>query len=265
VPRYPVTRPVFRSHSPFVPDAVADSQSGLRRSMQRIKDLVDTSDPAWPSIAAVLREFANAGIDLNEASVSMAVKLGRQRWAPLDEAKLSAPSQAPLAAGSGSVVYYVRRARLIKIGTTTNPRDRFSNLLPDEILAVEPGDRRREQMRHVQFGHLRVTGEYFGDEPELRDHIAALVALYGPPDPSWPTIATPPPVAWRPSMPSTSQTLTAAEAWFELRINRVTICAWVRAGRIDIAGINKNRARTYNREQLIALRDSPRERMRGGV
>jgi hypothetical protein len=50
------------------------------RSVQRVLDLIDTTDPSWPDVAALLREFTEAGICLDEASVAIAVKLGKQRW-----------------------------------------------------------------------------------------------------------------------------------------------------------------------------------------
>lgn len=66
-------------------------------------------------------------------------------------------------------------------------------------------------------------------------------------------------------MPATAETLTVAEAGTELGIKRATVKAWLAAGRIEIAGLTWNGGHTFNREQLIALRDSPRERMAGGL
>jgi hypothetical protein len=70
---------------------------------------------------------------------------------------------------------------VIKIGTTTNLKRRLVFLLPDEILAIEPGDRELERKRHKQFIHLRVRGERFRPGQDLLDHIAAVVEANGPP------------------------------------------------------------------------------------
>lgn len=78
-------------------------------------------------------------------------------------------------------VYYIRRRDRIKIGTTTNLTARMAALLPDEILAVEPGGRDMEVGRHQQFATLRVRGEWFRDDPTLREHIASLVQQHGTP------------------------------------------------------------------------------------
>jgi hypothetical protein len=80
-----------------------------------------------------------------------------------------------------SVVYYVRIGDLIKIGTTVNMKARMGALVPDEILATEPGDQNLEAMRHKQFAGLRVKGERFRDVPELRNHIAMIRDHFGPP------------------------------------------------------------------------------------
>jgi hypothetical protein len=178
-----------RRRNPFGRDDYGSS--GPRRSIQRILSLVDTADPAWPRIAGVLREFAEAGIELDESTIPLAVKLGRSRSGKLDnmdEPEIFSPPE--VLASSGSIVYYIRRADLIKIGTTADPHSRFGDLLPDEILAYEPGARPEESMRHRQFWHLRETGEYFSDAPDLREHIGRIRAAYGKPVSSWPTFAS---------------------------------------------------------------------------
>jgi len=125
----------------FAPKSIRPPKTGIRPSVNAILDLVDTSDPAWSSIAVVLQEFRAAGIDLDATSVAMAVRLGRHRhdFPPVpDVARLRST------AANGPIVYYIRRANLIKIGTTTDPHARFLDLMPDQILAVEPGDRALE-------------------------------------------------------------------------------------------------------------------------
>lgn len=79
------------------------------------------------------------------------------------------------------VVYYIRRDSRIKIGTTTNMQQRMSQLMPDEILATEPGGRAMEKQRHKQFAHIRYRGEWFTPSEELLAHIEAVRAEHGEP------------------------------------------------------------------------------------
>lgn len=244
--------------TPFTPHEIMGRGEGLRPSVRAVLSLIDTTEPAWPSIAAVLREFAAAGIDLDETTVPLAVSLGRHRWGREDVAAV--PGEQPTLASAGPVVYYIRRASLIKIGTTTSPRDRFMDLVPDEILAVEPGGHAEETRRHRQFAHLRCGGEYFRDEPELRDHARQLRAFHGDPDPGWRTSAVAALPRLVPSLPlaGSTETLTAAEAVTELGINEGTLRGWVHRGRLHMAGRDAKRRHVYYREHLILLRDSGR-------
>ncbi|HEX5858289.1 MAG TPA: GIY-YIG nuclease family protein [Microbacterium sp.] len=85
------------------------------------------------------------------------------------------------------VVYYLRYAERVKIGTTANPRQRFAAIWHDDLLALERGDRRLEHRRHVQFAADRFGGtEWFRFSDELAAHIAILSA--GIEDP-WDTYA----------------------------------------------------------------------------
>ena len=54
------------------------------------------------------------------------------------------------------VVYYLRYADRVKIGTTSNPRQRFAAIRHDDVLAFERGDRRLERHRHAQFADERL-------------------------------------------------------------------------------------------------------------
>ena len=75
------------------------------------------------------------------------------------------------------VVYYIRFDDRIKIGTTTNPRQRLARLWHQELLAFELGDRSVERARHERFAALRFPGtEWFRRSPELDRHVAVLRA-----------------------------------------------------------------------------------------
>lgn len=81
------------------------------------------------------------------------------------------------------VVYYVRIGHYIKIGTTTSFKYRMVSLMPDEILATEPGHVELEKARLKQFAHLKIPlgRERFRPAPELLDHIKMIRAHFGPP------------------------------------------------------------------------------------
>jgi hypothetical protein len=75
------------------------------------------------------------------------------------------------------VVYYLRYADRVKIGTSANPRQRFGAIWHDELLAFERGGRTLEQRRHAQFAADRYAGtEWFRRSEALTAHIAVLAA-----------------------------------------------------------------------------------------
>lgn len=78
-------------------------------------------------------------------------------------------------------VYYIRIANQIKIGWTTDLKQRFSSIGGEELLATEPGGFQLEQMRHKQFGSARIyrNREWFRPEPDLMSHIDMLVKHFG--------------------------------------------------------------------------------------
>ncbi|WP_246087510.1 GIY-YIG nuclease family protein [Paramicrobacterium agarici] len=78
------------------------------------------------------------------------------------------------------VVYYIRYADRVKIGTSHKPRQRLRALWHNELLAFERGGRDVERRRHVQFAHLREGGEWFRADTVLLEHAAALSAAGDP-------------------------------------------------------------------------------------
>lgn len=79
-----------------------------------------------------------------------------------------------------SVVYYVSLdgGKTAKIGTTTNPRVRFSALTKKAtdvftVLAASPGSYKEERAAHRKFRHLSTgISEFFWLTPELHEHLA---------------------------------------------------------------------------------------------
>ncbi|GAA4195849.1 hypothetical protein GCM10022219_21570 [Microbacterium oryzae] len=72
------------------------------------------------------------------------------------------------------VVYYLRYADRIKIGTSAHPRRRLAAIRHEELLAFERGGRALEQARHAEFADVREGGEWFTAVPALVAHAAAL-------------------------------------------------------------------------------------------
>jgi hypothetical protein len=73
------------------------------------------------------------------------------------------------------VVYYLRQGERVKIGTTSNPRQRFAAIWHEELLAFELGDRTLEHQRHEQFAADRFErSEWFRMSRPLRRHLKSL-------------------------------------------------------------------------------------------
>lgn len=73
------------------------------------------------------------------------------------------------------VVYYVRFGDRVKIGTSSNPRQRLAAIWHDELLAFERGGRALEQRRHIEFAHERFPRtEWFRLSDDIARHIATL-------------------------------------------------------------------------------------------
>jgi hypothetical protein len=70
------------------------------------------------------------------------------------------------------IVYYMRMDRLVKIGTTTNLRQRVGQIMPQGVMAVETGDHYVERRRHGQFWADHSHGEWYWLREPLWAHIA---------------------------------------------------------------------------------------------
>lgn len=85
-----------------------------------------------------------------------------------------------------SVVYYVRIGDRVKIGFTTNIKQRLSGLRiydADHVLATEPGGRDLERRRHQEFADERVSPRHedFNPSRKLLAHIALVREQHGEP------------------------------------------------------------------------------------
>lgn len=79
-----------------------------------------------------------------------------------------------ITAGTSHVVYYMRLGNRAKIGTSRNLKLRLAAINPEDCMGYEPGTRKLETLRHSQFSHLRVSGEWFMIGPDLVRHVNSL-------------------------------------------------------------------------------------------
>lgn len=84
--------------------------------------------------------------------------------------------------------YFMRCGQYVKIGASLHPPSRLQairrtggvlfpkglDLQKTELVATEPGGFEREHRLHIRFRHLRHTGEWFTEAPELTEYIEAL-------------------------------------------------------------------------------------------
>lgn len=234
---------------------------GIRPSMAPLLDIVmDQPAGARARTLTILQDMVTAGVELDEQAITIAAKLGSLAC-PSDAVKTPMPTLVSLT--SDSIVYYIRRGDLIKIGTTVAPRIRFGSLMPDEILAFEPGDRDTERARHRQFAHLRAAAgsEYFRPALDLLQHIQQVADAYGEPPPDWPTTKSAArPWLPRPGEPVSGETLTITQASKRFGVKRATIQQWARRRRIFAAGVDEHGYRVFYADQFRTLAEAHRAR-----
>jgi hypothetical protein len=159
--------------------------------------LLDRDDPAFPEIVMALTDIAFELGDpdaVDDDMAKVAIRIGRARHGRQQRDEVLPPKTGLLAGlretDPRAVVYYIRRGAMVKIGTTIDLRGRMAVLLPEEVLAIEPGDQKLEVQRHRAFRELRVPGqrEWFYAGRELQDHIREVLAHHGPPPSGLPTL-----------------------------------------------------------------------------
>lgn len=187
---------------PFTPSGLSSNKGW--HGVPGARHMPRPGDPALLPFISVVRDWQRAGIEMTEELMAAALKLAHQRleedrrkaaaiYAARDreaatQAALDALKPGSFGDAPGGVVYYIRRGKYVKIGTTTNLRQRMRDLMPDEVLAVEPGSYDLEGTLHAQFAKIRFSPamEYFELTEELQKHIDAVVEKHGPPPPGLP-------------------------------------------------------------------------------
>lgn len=152
-----------------------------------VRAAIDLTDPDVDFIIDEVAMMRLSGYDMTDAeAMAIAVQVARMKAGKFhaDVASGRLPLR-PLAADGGvielpgycappPVVYYMRRGTRCKIGYTTDLKQRVSSIQPEELMATEPGGVVTEDLRHAQFAHLRVVGEWFRYEGALVEHAESL-------------------------------------------------------------------------------------------
>jgi hypothetical protein len=84
---------------------------------------------------------------------------------------LISPDAAERGGRTRGLVYCIRFGDRVKIGWTADLKQRLKALPYDEVIAVTPGAVADEQAVHRRFALLRLTGEWFKDDPEIREFV----------------------------------------------------------------------------------------------
>lgn len=153
-------------------------------------------DPEDPALTEILLELGRTGGELrnlsdpDEDTVRMAVRVGRARYERIRAQAPQQPRRTSARENANGWIYYIRRSAMVKIGTTVNLRTRMAALLPEEVLAVEPGSHAKEAELHRRFRALRVPGqrEWFYAGRELQVHVEEVLDANGPPPADLPTL-----------------------------------------------------------------------------
>jgi hypothetical protein len=207
-------------------------------------------------IVGELQRVRCTGVELDESVIGEAIRVGRERHAQyLQHEEDRSPERFP-----ESIVYYIRRDAFVKIGTTTQPHRRFMALLPDEILAWEPGGRIEEARRHAKFHRLRANAaaEYFRREEELDAHIAAVRAQHGAPDPAWPTLTTltqRPGRVRLPTLPIAADLAPLEDACRQTGVRPGTAKVWVHRKKLRHVLLDEDGRRLYLLSDLKSLKE----------
>ena len=145
--------------------------------------------PLCETHVVLVRDFADGSRGAEDALPGPCLVCGCRLGVRFDSGSVCAVCEWPygdvpdsdLAPPRVDVVYYLRQRDAVgdrvKIGTTTNPRQRLARIPHQDLLAFERGDRTLERRRHDQFAGARYPGtEWFRATPELLEHVRVVGA-----------------------------------------------------------------------------------------
>ena len=177
-----LSRSHVKSVRSFTPEGIGGN-SGWR-GVPGARHIPAVNDPSFKHFTQIVAEWKTADIELTEPLMAAAAQLAKARAAKVDHEAARLADLKPGAFGDAKtgVIYYIRRGKYVKIGTTTRLRSRMRDLMPDEVLAVEPGSYALEGALHARFSSIRFASwcEYFALTPELQEHIDGVLAKHGP-------------------------------------------------------------------------------------
>ncbi|MGO3649765.1 GIY-YIG nuclease family protein [Agrococcus casei] len=133
---------------------------------------------------AELRESLTESLQTANYRALLEVRLTLSRLEEMENPSTpEAPKLSLSPAPTRNVVYYLRWADRVKIGTTKNLRNRTRDIYFDEVLAAEPGGRVLEAQMHRKFASLKIPEyrEWFQAGPELVNHAAEVRSKHGAP------------------------------------------------------------------------------------
>lgn len=135
----------------------------------------------FPGMHMIKRHMFNAkelGLDIRDPEIlRRCIDAGKLEWNDYRQ-QLEEDNARWESYRHDAIVYYVRLADLVKIGTTQRIDNRMSAISPQQIMGIELGSYLHEAKRHRDFKHLNTHGEWFRLEPDLIEHIGGLAAAF---------------------------------------------------------------------------------------
>ena len=134
-------------------------------------------------------------------------------------------------------VYYLQVGQLIKMGYSSNPRERLRQYPPESVLlAIEPGTLAIEKERLRQFSASLLWGnEWFDSTPELEAHIGQMKKRHGLTNYMQPTYGVGGATGRKAVDTSAKSTnwMTVAGAADEVGVSQKTIRRWITSGLVE--------------------------------
>lgn len=102
------------------------------------------------------------------------VKTSSKRMAGTANVKKFTDPYSEDAKSRNGLIYFAQFGDRIKIGFSTDVTGRMKSIPHDKVLALIPGSFASERALHKKFDAIRITGEWFANDPRLTSYIATL-------------------------------------------------------------------------------------------